>query len=183
MKPNQSRIPPLRPDEWTEEQRRKLEEAYQKGGFYNLAGTLTRHPEASSRIGQVSAHVLGPTSTLTARDRELLILRTAYLCNAEYEWAQHRRISGKAGMSEDEINRCLEGSDASGWTTTEAHLLRAAEELHTDQRIGDATWKALAEEYDEQQMMDIVFAVGQYTLMAMAMNSFGIALDEGLQGF
>ena len=183
MNQNQPRIPPLQEDEWTDEQRRKLEGAYRKGGFYNLAGTMTRHPEASKRIGQLSAHVLGPTSTLPARDRELLILRTAWLCKAEYEWAQHRLIALKAGMTEDEIDRCRAGAEALGWTPTEASLLRAADDLHAQQRINDANWAALAQVYNEQQMMDIVFAVGQYTLVAMAMNSFGVPLDDGLQGF
>jgi alkylhydroperoxidase family enzyme len=177
------RIPPLREDEWTEKQRQQLEGAYRKGGFYNLVGTLTRHPEASKRIGQVSAHVLGPTSTLPARDRELLILRTAWLCQAEYEWAQHRLISLKAGMTEEEIDRCRAGPDADGWKSTDAALLRAADDLHAKQRISDANWEALAQTYNDQQMMDIVFAVGQYTLVAMAMNSFGVPLDDGLQGF
>ncbi len=183
MKPSQNRIPPLLENEWTDKQRQQLEGAYRKGGFYNLAGTLARHPEASRRVGQLSAHVLGPTSTLPARERELLILRTAWLCQAEYEWAQHRLIAQKADMTEQEIDRCKEGSAASGWMPVEAALLRAAEELHAHQKIGDATWAELAEAYDDQQMMDIVFAVGQYTLVAMAMNSFGTPLDEGLQGF
>lgn len=183
MKPSQSRIPPLLENEWTEKQRQQLEGAYRKGGFYNLAGTLARHPEASKRVGQLSAHVLGPTSTLPARDRELLILRTAWLCQAEYEWAQHRLIARKAGMTDEEIDRCREDPGAFGWTLTEACLLAAADDLHREQKIGDANWTILAETYTEQQMMDIVYAVGQYTLVAMAMNSFGVPLDEGLEGF
>ncbi len=177
------RIPPLREDEWTDEQRKRLESAYRKGSFYNLAGTMARHPEASKRVGQLSAHILGPTSTLPARERELLILRTAWLCQAEYEWAQHRLIGAKAGVAEDEIERCKTGSQATGWTPIEAGLLRAAEDLHAQQRIDDDTWAVLAQVYSEQQMMDIVFTVGQYTLVAMAMNSFGTQLDDGLQGF
>ena len=92
------RIPPLREDEWSDAQRAMLQYAYEKGGFYNVIGTLARHEEASARLGQVGAHVLGPTSTLPPRDRELLILRTAWLCRAEYEWAQHLHIGRKAGL-------------------------------------------------------------------------------------
>lgn len=177
------RIPPLAESEWTDDQRSRLQSAYEKGGFYNLAGTLARHPEASGRIGRVTAHVLGPTSTLSPRQRELLILRTAWLCRAEYEWAQHRLLGLKAGMTEDEVERCKAGSADTSWEQKDALLLRAAEELHESQRIADGTWAALETHCSEQQLMDIVFAVGQYTLVAMAMNSFGIALDEGLQGF
>lgn len=183
MRRENPKIPPLREAEWSEGQRSVLGPAFRKGGFYNLVGTLSRHPEASKRIGQVTAHVLGPTSTLPPRDRELLILRTAWLCRAEYEWAQHVLIARRAGLTDAEIERCREGADAEGWRPLEANLLRAADELHANQCIGDATWVALARSYDTRQMMDVVFAVGQYTLVAMALKSFGTPLDEGLEGF
>ncbi len=183
MKQSKPRIPLLRKEEWPEDQRRVLEYAHRKGGFYNVIGTLSRHPEASKRIGQVSTHVLGPTSTLPPRDRELLILRTAWLCQAEYEWAQHVLLARQAGVTDAEIDRCREGPEADGWSPLDVSLLHAADELHAEQRISDATWTALSQQYDKLQMMDVVFAVGQYTLIAMALNSFGTPLDEGLKGF
>ena len=179
----QPRIPPFEEHEWPDEQRSMLEYTYRKGVVYNVVGTLARHAEASKVIGQVSNHVMGPNSTLSARDRELLILRTAWLCRAEYEWAQHVLLARKAGLNEAEIARCKEGPEASEWPTLEANLLRAADELHANQRVGDATWAELSQHYGTLQMMDVVFAVGQYTLIAMALNTFGTPLDEGLNGF
>lgn len=82
-----------------------------------------------------------------------------------------------------EIERCRQGPEADGWRPFEASLVRAADELHADQCISDTTWAALVEAYDTRQMMDVVFAVGQYTLVAMALKSFGTPLDEGLVGF
>ena len=181
--PTTTRIEPLQPAEWSPEQRKLLQYAWDKGGFYNVIGTFARHWEASKRVGQMSAHVLGPTSTLPARDRELLILRTAWRCAAEYEWAQHVQIARKAGVSEQDIQRCRLGPDADGWNDFDAALLRAADELHDDQRIGDATWARLSERYNTLQLMDVVFAVGQYTLVAMALKTFGTPLDDGLEGF
>lgn len=181
--PLDPRIPPLTPEEWPEEQRAMLEPAYRKGAVYNVIGTLARHPQASRAIGQVSNHVMGAGSTLTPRDRELLILRTAWLCKAEYEWAQHALLGAKAGLSDEEIAACKLGPDAPGWSGLDASLLRAADELHATQCISDLTWAALAQHYDRLQLMDVVFTVGQYTLVAMALNSFGTPLDAGLQGF
>jgi len=177
------RIPPLRAEEWSEEQRQLLDYAWRKGGFYNVIGTLARHMEASKRIGQMGAHVMGPTSTLTARDRELLILRTAWNCQSEYEWAQHVQLGLKAGLSEQEIEFCRGATEEVVLAAHEKSLLRAADELHAHQRIADDTWAALLEHYDELQLMDIVFAVGQYTMIAMALKTFGTPLDEGLPGF
>lgn len=177
------RIPPLAEPDWTAEQRRVLAYAHRQGRFYNVVGTLARHAEASRRLGEMGAHVLGPTSTLPPRDRELLILRTAWLCRAEYEWAQHVTIARKAGVPDEDIRRCALGTEAAGWSERDRALLRAADELHADQRIGDATWAVLAAHYDTLQLMDVVFAVGQYTLIAMALKTFGTPLDPGLEGF
>jgi 4-carboxymuconolactone decarboxylase len=62
-------------------------------------------------------------------------------------------------------------------------LLKAVDELHNDSFISDETWNALTQTYDTKQMMDLVFAVGQYNLVSMALNSFGVQLDPGLEGF
>jgi alkylhydroperoxidase family enzyme len=177
------RIPPLTEDEWSDEQRKLLSYAHREGGFYNVIGTMARHWDASKALGQVGAHVLGPTSRLPARDRELLILRTAWLCKAEYEWAQHVHIGLKAGLGRDEIERVKRGPEAPDWAVFDASLIRAADELHAEQCVSDGTWARLSTVYDQLQMMDVVFAVGQYTLVAMALKSFGTPLDQGLEGF
>ena len=92
-------------------------------------------------------------------------------------------IGKSAGLSDEEIRRIQDGPDAPGWARFERALLRAADELHGDSMVSDATWKELAERYDTQQLIDLVFTVGQYTLVSMALNSFGVQLDEGIEGF
>ena len=92
-------------------------------------------------------------------------------------------IGRKAGLDDSEIERCKTGAGAEGWTDTERLLISAAEELHAHNTITEATWTGLAEHYETLQLMDIVFAVGQYTLIAYALNAFGTPLDDGLGGF
>ena len=57
-------------------------------------------------------------------------------------------------------------------------LLDATDELVADHFIGEATWARLAS-LTEQQRMDLVFAVGQYTQVSMILNTFGVPLDPG----
>ncbi|MGI9329230.1 MAG: carboxymuconolactone decarboxylase family protein [Gammaproteobacteria bacterium] len=180
---NKPRIPPLAETEWSDEQRELLNYAYREGGFYNVIGTLARHWDASKALGAMGSHVLGPTSRLSGRDRELLILRTAWLCQAEYEWAQHVHIGLKAGLGRDEIERVQRGPEDPDWEAFDATLIRAADELHSRQCVSDRTWAQLSAVYDQLQLMDVVFAVGQYTLVAMALKSFGTPLDKGLEGY
>ena len=126
---------------------------------------------------------MGETSTLVPRERELLILRIGWLCQAEYEWGQHVVFGREAGLTDEEIARIKEGPDADGWDPFDATLLRAADELHADAFISDDTWAALSERYTTQQLMDVVFTVGQYNMVSMALNSFGVQLDNGVAGF
>jgi hypothetical protein len=60
-------------------------------------------------------------------------------------------------------------------------MLAAVDELVADARVTDPTWAVLADELDEHQLMDLVFTVGTYDLLAMAFRSFGVELDEDLQ--
>jgi len=122
-------------------------------------------------------------SSLAPREREMLILRVAWLARAEYEWAHHQEIGRRAGLDDAEIVRIAAGPDAPGWSKFEAALLRAADELHRSSRLSNATWATLAERYDTAQLMDVVFTIGNYLALAMALNSFGVALDDGLRGF
>jgi alkylhydroperoxidase family enzyme len=152
------------------------------GPAVNIFRTLAQHPKLLKRWLVFGNHVLFK-STLPARDREILILRTGWRCGSEYEWGQHVLIGKAVGVTEEEIRRITDGPDAPGWSAFDATLLRAADELHDDSFITDETWQALAARYSLQQLMDVVFAVGQYALVSMALNSFGVQLDQGVEGF
>jgi alkylhydroperoxidase family enzyme len=121
-------------------------------------------------------------STLPARDRELVILRAGWRCSAPYEWGQHVAIARRAGVDDEEIARIALGPDASGWSDRDAALIRAVDELHDRGTITDATWATLAQRYDTHQLMDLVFAIGQYHLVSFALNAFGVERDDGVSG-
>lgn len=184
MRLNEPRVEPLDPDSLDEGTRTLLEPLRRTGGgrLLNVFATLAHHPKLLKRWSVFGNHVLSK-STLLARDREILILRTAWLCRAEYEWGQHVAIGRAAGLSDDEIRRIADGPEAGGWEPFEATLVRAADELHGDSMLGDTTWKALGERYDTAQILDLVFTVGQYNMLAMALNSLGVQLDDGIAGF
>ena len=75
------------------------------------------------------------------------------------------------------------GGDAEGWSDADRTLLRATDELCNDAFISDATWAALRSSWSEQQVVDLIFTVGQYNLVSMALNSLGVQLDDGVPGF
>jgi alkylhydroperoxidase family enzyme len=176
------RIPPVEKARWTPEQKAILEPLERQGRLYNVFATMANHPDLARDWLTFANHVLRK-STLPPRDREILILRIGWLCGAEYEWAQHTRIGKSVGLTDEDLVHIRRGPDAAGATRHDRLLLRAVDELHNDSFIGDETWNALAKTYDTKQMMDLVFAVGQYNLVSTALNTFGVQLDPGLEGF
>lgn len=179
MRLNEPRIAPLALEAMDEEQRALVEPTRNNGEVMNVFATLARHPKLLKRWRPLFSHVLFKSS-LSPRDRELAILRTAVKCRADYEWGQHVPIGLEAGLSEEEIADIAAGPAAAGWSAHESALLTAVDELLDDSFISDATWQALSAGYDETRFTDLIFCVGQYKLVAMALNSYGVQFDERL---
>ena len=191
MTTSSPRIPPLPPDEWSDDVMQAIavlrpvgatgELRRSKGGpkGLNVLGTFAQHPALMHAYHSFNGHILY-TNTLSARQRELLVLRVAARRGAEYEWQQHVRIARDAGITDAEIERITQGPHADRWSPFEAALVRAVDELVDDALITDATWAVLADELDRRQLMDLVFTVGAYDLLAMAFKSFGVELDADL---
>jgi 4-carboxymuconolactone decarboxylase len=176
------RIPPLPPaqrDDRTEELLRSLR-ADPDGPDLNIFATLARHPRLLKRWSAFGGTLLY-SGELPGRERELLILRTGWNCGAGYEWGQHVPIALDAGVTEDEVQRVPAGPDDAGWSEQDAVLLRAADELHRDARIGDGTWASLAATWSEMQLIEVCMVVGQYHLVAFTLNSLGVEREDGVQ--
>ncbi len=185
------RLVPLLPSEWPDTMRAAIaalrppeprhpfpsRDADRPKGL-NALGLLARHPALTTAFNTFNGHVLFAT-TLSPRQRELLVLRVAALRDSTYEWAQHAVLAEDAGLDRDEVARIAEGPEA-GWSGLEHAMLQAVDELVADAKIADGTWTVLAAELDEHQLMDLVFTVGAYDALAMAFRSFGVPLDDDL---
>ncbi|NLV55835.1 MAG: carboxymuconolactone decarboxylase family protein [Acidimicrobiales bacterium] len=180
-RPTKARIPPLPAEEMDERQTELMAQVGLGGPTVNIFATFVRHPGLFARWLPFGGKLLA--GRLPARDRELLILRTGWRCGSEYEWAQHVVVGRAAGLTDDEIARVAVGPDAAGWDPFDALLLRAADELHDDSCLTDATWAALAERYDERQMVEVPVVVGHYHLVSFLLNSLGVPLEDGSERF
>jgi alkylhydroperoxidase family enzyme len=190
------RVQPIPPREWPAGMAEALAAAYRptnprhppspldptspKG--LNAMGVLAYHPELTAAYNNLISHALYFT-TITPRQRELLILRVAHLRGSRYEWAQHVYQAGIAGLSVEEVGRVRAGARAGGWDELDSALLSAADELVAEARIADPTYAVLARALDTRQLMDVVFTVGAYEVFAMAMRTFDVPLDDDLLRF
>ena len=175
------RIEPLPVSEWAEEIRKPVIERGMQDAVLNINRTVAHHPKLLKRWLVFANHILFKQS-LPPRHRELLILRIGWLCRCAYEWTAHQSIARDAGLTPEEIARVEQGPGASGWDPFEVLLLRAVDELHADAMISDEVWEGLSRKYTTRQLLDLVFTVGQYNLVSMALNSLGVQPDPGLGG-
>ncbi len=187
------RVDPIPPQEWPPEMRDALaalrpaepthdmpERRPDRPKGLNVLGTLAHHPRLTTAYHVFNGQVQFGT-TLTQRQRELLVLRVAAVRDCEYEWAQHAVIAADLGVGADEIDRVAEGPDAEGWSQFDAALLRAVDELLESARISDPTWGVLRAELEVRQVMDLIFTVGAYETLAMLIRSVDMELDEDLR--
>jgi 4-carboxymuconolactone decarboxylase len=143
--------------------------------------TFARHPKLNAVRGGRANFILR-VSTLSPRHREMLILRTGWNAQSEYEWAQHVGNVGRARDHGLEPLNIAKGPDA-GWDPFEAAILRAADDLYRDSAVSDATWKVLSSRFDAGTMMSAVFTASSYRATAMALNAFGVQLEPGDERF
>lgn len=143
--------------------------------------TMLRHPKLWEKISglaiQLSAH-----GKIAPRERELVILRTGWLCRAPFEWGEHVKFALNLGVTPEEIEWVKLGSEAAGWNAEDRALMCAVEELHGDAMISDTTWDALRKSYSEDQCFELTVLVGQFITTAFWLNSLRIPLNPGVKG-
>lgn len=173
--PSRVRIPPLAAVDRSAHQRRLLEPARGEDAP-NLFATLVTNPALFEAWLPFCLYLVR-CPEFSARRREMVILRTAWLSGAQYEWAQHVGFARESGLSDDEI-RSLSSQFAVGWSSEDNALLEAVDQLHAHRTISEATWNELAAFLDAEALIALPMLVGQYSMLAGALKALGIAIDD-----
>ena len=173
------RVPPLPADQWDDAVDHALSgllppERRNPEAAGNLLATLVRHPELTRAFLRFNSHLLF-SSTLPPRLRELAVLRVAHVHHSEYEWRHHVRMGRETGLTDDVIDGLQRGEAVDD---LDRAIIRAVDELSDKSVVSDETWAVLSEHLDERQRMDLVFTIGCYGALAMAINTFGVQPDE-----
>jgi 4-carboxymuconolactone decarboxylase len=177
------RIRPVDPATTTPDIQELLAVAVSKtGGADNIYGTLANFPGLMRRYLPFSTKLV-LLSKLDPRERELVVLRTGWLCQSDYEWGQHARIARQAGATDEEVVRVTVGPDDPAWTPHERALLRATDEMVRDHCIGDETWAVLAERLDDRQLIELTLLIGHYVMIAGFLRTMGVEREPGVETF
>lgn len=178
-----SRVAPIMPSEWGAAEHDAMGSAPAARDFVlgnwrtdprgvHGVGVMLRNPAATKAFLTFNNHV-SSVSSISKRVRELLILRLSWLRRSEYEFMQHVVLGRRFGLTDTEIERLQRGPDEPGWSTVDAALLRAVDELHADACIGDETWIRLSVTFTVEQIIDVIYTVGCYEIAAMIFKTLG----------
>ena len=142
---------------------------------------LLRHAELYKAHMSV-AQIYLSYGEMTIRDRELAILRLAWLSQAPFEWGSHVIIAKRNGVTGEEIEWVIEGSRAPGWSKQDRAIIRVIEELHFDSMVCDETWADIQEFYNDKKQIELLILAGQYKTVAYYQNALRLPLPENNQG-
>jgi alkylhydroperoxidase family enzyme len=165
---------PLEPDNWPDE----LDEIRSfLGTPLNVQNMMAHHPKLMQAWMPFRNHVVA-NSTLLARQRELIILRTAHNCQADYEWQHHVERGLAAGLNKAEIDRVKQGPDASDWQADESALLSAADDCFSNFCISDKNVQEVSSHFNKQQQLDLVVTVGMYITLAFIIKTWDVPMED-----
>jgi alkylhydroperoxidase family enzyme len=145
----------------------------------NILYTIAHHPDLLPPFLAFSA-TIAMRGVLPRRESELLALRASLNCRSDFEWGHHVEYALAEGMSQVEVDRIVDGPGHAEWSVRDRLLLRAADELHAQQRLEDETFEELQSELNSAQIVELCFVVGHYTMLSMVANATGVPIEERL---
>jgi len=177
------RISPLTPETSTEEADAMFER-WRSGPFKGsdqnpVLLTFAHNPKLADTFSALNVHLLSTTS-LPLRERQIAIMRTAWVCHARYMWSSHLRTSLRRGIEPQLFAALQVGASDPYFTDFERTVIHATEDLVRDRLVSDAHWKALAHQWNNKQLLDFLFTVGTYVCIAGVMRSTGVQREDEL---
>jgi alkylhydroperoxidase family enzyme len=150
-----------------------------------LFRTVAHNRHILDKLRSTGSYLLN-FGTLDPADRELVVQRTCARCGCEYEWGVHAAVFGpQVGLTGDKLAATVTAAadDEAPWTAREAVLVALVDELHDTNTVSDHTWTALAEHYDEAQLVELVALAGQYHAVSFMANALGVEREDAAQRF
>jgi 4-carboxymuconolactone decarboxylase len=148
----------------------------------NVRATMAHHPALARAFGGFPNYVLNEAQT-PRRQRELVILRMGWNCQARYEFGQHTMFGLAHGITQDEISAVTRPLSQHPWSDEDRMLLQMVDDLHADDCVSDATWAELTARWSTQEVMEFMMAALCYRVVSGFLNSCGVELDEGVPGW
>lgn len=145
----------------------------------NIIATMAHHERFSHAFRGLTRFVL-EEATVPRRQRELVILRMGWNCQAEYEFGQHTLMAKSNGVTDTEIVSVTRPLSTHDWSDEDGTLLQMVDDLHQDDCISKYTWDRLGTFWTTAEIIEFTAAALTYRMVSGFLNSLGVELDEGV---
>lgn len=148
----------------------------------NIFSTIAHNPRVLNRF---MAGGLLDKGSIGIRQRELVILRSCAVCNAEYEWGVHAAIyAAKGKLSEEAVQATrLDKTPSSIWNEEELSILNLVDELHNTAQISNKLWSQLDATFDADQIIELIMLCGFYHTVSFLVNGLKVENEVFAPGF
>lgn len=145
----------------------------------NVFGVLLRRPEVAKGVAELLLSLLG-SPALDPRLRELAIMRLGWTTGSVYEWSQHWPIALALGVDAADLLAVRDWEHHAGFGEVERAVLAATDECTTAGAVSGATMAVLRGHLDDRALVDLVTAIGAWTMVSVFLRSLGVPLEDGM---
>jgi len=169
-----ARLPLIDPDATSGDIRTSFDRMTVKLNIFRMMA----HAEANMIPAMRFANSILHKQKLNHVNRELLILQVAQLESGEYEWRQHVPIALGLGVTQAQIDAVERGKyDDASFNAAERALLAFGREVVVNVRVPDAVFAGMRQHFSNQEIVESIFTVGCYMMMARLTEATETDLD------
>ncbi|MBS0559603.1 MAG: carboxymuconolactone decarboxylase family protein [Proteobacteria bacterium] len=179
----EERFKPLSDAEMTPEQKTmvaNIQSGPRGAGLRGPFKALMRSPELGDLVQRVGAYVRYGSS-IPAALNELAIILAGRRWNAQYEFYAHRELGLKAGMRPEVADAVAKGKRPDPITDDEAIVYDFCHQLLYTTEVSDENFNRVVDRFGERGVMDLVGAVGYYSMVSMILNVDRVQLPPGVE--
>jgi 4-carboxymuconolactone decarboxylase len=143
---------------------------------------LINNPPLAAAVNQV-VDAVRKDGTLDKRLYELIVLITVRHAGAAYAWAVHDPLARKAGVSGDVVDAIHAKRKPSFAKLDEKAIYEAVTELLNTNKISDAAYQALIQQFGLPKTIEAITCVGLYCMIGSVINAFQVPTPNGEKPF
>jgi 4-carboxymuconolactone decarboxylase len=170
-----ARLAPLTPKQMTEKQRRihDVVARTRKGSVGGPFSVWYRVPELAEPANLLH-NAFRLNGTMDRRLFEMLILLVAHKYGAKYVWSHHVNQALKAGLARSTIDAIAGDREPRFEQHDEKFYYDVIQELLDSKTLRDATYREALSHLGEALLIEVVTAVGFYSMVSLVVNTFDV---------
>jgi 4-carboxymuconolactone decarboxylase len=175
-----SRVPDLAPADMTAEQKRLHDDIASKrrGNVRGPFAIWLRTPEIAEQANRFG-NAIRVAGKLDKRLFELMVLIVARHWSAQYEWFAHEDQALENGLATAVVEAIRHGRRPDFARDDEALIYDVVSELNARKILSQAVYDRGVAHFGLELFIELVTAIGFYTLVAMMLNAFDAPVPGG----